>query len=220
MLEKQKNRITMKRLLFAAIAALCLSVPAVTLRAQDSISANTLVWCGLDYSLVKMIGTQDFRQPENIFPQMLEEWNGLFMKEMLPQIEKMAPTAHTDLSAVQSRNAKATAKQIEREDGTKEEKVNTSHITEADIAKTIKSYKLKYDQGLGMVFIMDRLVKLQEQGCLYVVFFDIASRKVIISERFCSKAGGYGFRNYWFRPVKDAMNKVAPRMYREALEKR
>jgi hypothetical protein len=61
---------------------------------------------------------------------------------------------------------------------------------------------------------MDRLVKVQQTGCLYVVFFDISSRKVLKYERFSEKAWGIGFRNYWFRPVKDAVKKL-PRMYQE-----
>jgi hypothetical protein len=64
-----------------------------------------------------------------------------------------------------------------------------------------------------MVFIMDRLVKAQETGCMYVVFFDVASRKVVHSERVCERAGGIGFRNYWFRPVKNVVDKL-PKIYK------
>lgn len=81
---------------------------------QDSTNSPALVWCGLDYSMVKMIGTQDFRQPERIFPTMLDEWNNLFMKEMLPELEKMAKSLGTDLAAVRERNSHATPSQIER----------------------------------------------------------------------------------------------------------
>ena len=45
----------MKKIL---IAMLLLNVAGVSLvRAADTASPNTLVWCGLDYSKVKMIGT-------------------------------------------------------------------------------------------------------------------------------------------------------------------
>lgn len=202
-------------LLLAATAA-----PAV--RAAETASANSLVWCGLDYSQVKMIGTLDFRKPEEIFPGMLLAWNGLFMAEMLPELEKMAKSVRTDLQAVQARNEKAGASQIERKDGSRDEMVKPTHITEAGIADIVKSYKLENDQGLGglgLVFVMDRLVKAQETGCLHVVFFDLASRKVVRSERVCAKAGGFGFRNYWFRPVKDAVKQL-PKMYKDAKAKK
>ena len=188
----------------------------VALKADETTSTNTLVWCGLDYSMAKMIGTTDFNEPGQIFPGALVEWNGLFMTEMLPKLEKMAPDLQTDLDGVRAKNEKATAKQIVREDGTMSEMVDATTITDKDIAHEVNSLPMKKEQGLGLVFIMDRLVKVQERGCLYVVFFDIRTRKVVYSERFVGKAGGFGFRNYWFRPVKDAVDKL-PRMYRTAV---
>ena len=178
-------------------------------------SSDTLVWCGLDYSMVKMIGTADFRRPDQIFPGMLEAWNGLFMQEMEPQLEKMAPGLESDMQAVEAKNEKATAKQIDHEDGTRAEMVEHTDITDADLAREVRSYNLKHDKGLGLVFIVDRLVKAQETGCLYVVFFDIASRKVVFSERVVAGAGGAGFRNFWFHPIKDAVKKL-PKMYKTA----
>jgi hypothetical protein len=92
-------------------------------------------------------------------------------------------------------------------------------LTEDNIASAVRSYSLKADKGLGLVFIMDRLVKAQQTGCLYVVFFDIASRKVVSSERVCADAGGAGFRNYWFKPIKNVVQKKLPKMYRDATSK-
>jgi hypothetical protein len=200
----------MKKLLLAVL--LFNLAGAAAGRAQGN-SSGPLVWCGLDYSKVKMIGTQDFRQPDQIFPGMLATWNSLFMKEMSPRLERMDHSVESDLDAVTARNEKASESQIEHTDGMGDEMVKPSHITEADIAEAVRGYKLKHDQGLGLVFIMDRLVKAQETGCLYVVFFDISSRKVLSSERLCEKAGGIGFRNYWFRPIKAAVDRL-PKMYK------
>ena len=192
----------------------------LTASAQERASSEQmLVWCGLDYSKVRMIGSADFRQPDRIFPEMLLAWNGLFMREMLPKLESMAKSVGTDLKAVTALNAKAGPSQIEREDGTREEKVKATHITEADIAAAVHAYELKHDLGLGLVFIMDRLVKVQATGCMHVVFFDIPTRKVLLSERVCGDAGGGGFRNYWFSPVKETVPKL-PKLYRQVKPKR
>ena len=207
----------MKQILIAFLLLSVSGTPAV--RAADDASPDTLVWCGLDYSKVKMIGTLDFQRPEQIFPGMLTAWNGLFMTEMLPLLEKMTRPVRTDLKAVQERNDKAAASQIERKDGSQDEMVKPTHITEADIADIVKSYKLENDKGLGLVFVMDRLVKAQDMGCMHVVFFDVASRKVVRSERVCAKAGGIGFRNFWFKPVKEAVKQL-PKMHKDAKTKR
>jgi hypothetical protein len=205
---------------YVKMAALMFTLAtAGVLRGADAGSADALVWCGLDYSKVKMIGTTDFARPEQIFPGMLVAWNGLFLKEMLPELEKFAKSVNTDLTAVETNNEKASATQIEREDGSREEKVSPTHIKEADIAEIVRGYKLKSTQGIGLVFIMDRLVKMQETGCMYVVFFDVGSRNILHSERVCSSAGGMGFRNYWFRPIKDTVKKL-PKMYKEVKGKK
>src|SRR6266436_1869615 len=200
----------MKRTLMAVAMVGLLAVG--TVHAQVTENPDALIWCGLDYSRAKMIGTTDFQRPADIFPGMLGAWNGLFMKEMLPELEKMTSSVGTDMTAVGAANDKASSKQIEREDGTREEKVNLSHLKDKDIASIVKSYKLKHEKGVGLVFVMDRLVKLQETGCIYVVFFDVSSRKVLKCERVSEKAFGFGFRNYWFRPVKEAVKKL-PAMY-------
>lgn len=201
-----------------AMMMLSLSLIGQT-RAEVTSSPDALVWCGLDYSEVKMIGTDDFRDPDGIFPGMLDAWNALFMKEMLPSLEKMASPLRSDVTAVEGPNSKAKASQIVHEDGTKDEMVTPTDITEKDIAAAVKNYKIKYNDGLGLVFIMDRLVRAQETGCLYVVFFDIASRKVVYSERMCTKSGGIGFRNYWFSPVKEVVKKL-PKIYKDVKAKK
>lgn len=68
------------------------------------------------------------------------------------------------------------------------------------------------------MFIVDRLVKAQETGCIYIVFFDVASRKVIFSEREIVEAGGAGFRNHWFGAVENAVKKL-PKIYKAVHKK-
>lgn len=182
---------------------------------QNISTQETLVWCGLDYSKVKMIGTQDFRNPSNIFPGMLAAWNYLFVKEMLPKLNSMAEAVKVDIKAVSVRNENANAKQIVREDGTSDEMVKPTHISENDIADCVRSYELKNTNGLGLVFIMDRLVKAQETTCIYVVFFDTNSRQVLLSERICAKTNGAGFRNRWFGSIKSVVDKL-PKKYKAA----
>ncbi|HVM60821.1 MAG TPA: hypothetical protein VMV72_08140 [Verrucomicrobiae bacterium] len=183
--------------------------------AQETVTPKTLVWCGLDYSRVKMIGTKDFRNPAGIFPGMPEAWNTMFVNEALPRLKKDVPEVLTSTETVQPGNAKLTADCIIRQDGSEAEMVQPTHITQQDIAATVKAYDIKYKQGLGLVFIMDRLVKSEKTGCMYVVFFDIATRKVVLSERRCESAFGGGFRNYWFAPAKRAA-KDLPEMYEKA----
>jgi hypothetical protein len=213
-----------------------------------------LVWCGLDYSLVKMIGSpRDFPESE-IFPKSMDRqsnraepmttaWNELFMREMYPRLgRELGAIVQADLHAVDARNTHVSPQQIVDEDGSpryvrnladvgtffnptrilhiaRTDKVSPTHINDADIAAAIRSYRLQTRSGLGLVFIMDRLVKRQETSCMYVVFFDIASRTIISQERVCTEAGGGGIRNHWFGSIKETVKRL-PEMYREAKLKR
>lgn len=183
-------------------------------RGAEGAASGTLVWCGLDYANVKMIGSEGFQDPATIFPDKPAAWNALFMQEMLPALEKMAAKLATDTKAVEPGNAKLTAACIVAEDGSRGETVDKSHITEAQIAAAVRGYALKNTQGTGLVFIMDRLVKAQKTACFYVVFFDAGTRRILHQERMCETAGGIGFRNFWFSPVKKAVKKL-PALYQK-----
>ena len=184
--------------------------------------ADSVVWVGLDYSRVQMMGTQvDFANPEGIFPDMLNAWNGLFEEELVAKTgKKMVSRLETrlgkpvvsDCEGMTAVNKKASPAQIVSKTGGKE-LADQSDIADKDIAAAVKAYTLKQTSGVGLVFIVDRLVKAPGKksegwGALYTVFFDIKSREILGSSRGCYKAGGFGFRNYWFRPVKDAVDEL------------
>jgi hypothetical protein len=213
---------------------------------------NLLVWCGLDYSMVRMIGTaRDFPESE-MFPNvadrrgdraesMTSAWNELFMKEMYPRLSRdLGAIVQADLRAIESRNSRVSPQQIFDDDSSPRYARNLadigtifnptrflhrgnknlpSDINEADIAAAIRSYRLQTRTGLGLVFIMDRLVKREETSCMYVVFFDIASRSILSQERVCADAGGGGIRNHWFGSIKETV-KHLPEMYHDARLKR
>jgi len=167
---------------------------------------DTVVWAGLDYSMVRMIGPGEFSNPETIFPGMLEAWNNLSLQERIKFVEKqIKKNLITDIGGVTEANKAATSKQIINSPGP-DDTIEKSHITAQDIAKAVKSYKMENKSGLGAVFIVDRLVKQDKkgQGAVYVVYFDVASREVLFTQRKVSNATGFGFRNYWFRVIKDA----------------
>jgi hypothetical protein len=165
-------------------------------------ASDTVVWAGLDYSLVRMIGPGDFRRPDAIFPGMLEAWNSLFLRERVRKASAALKKRFVpDIGGVTERNKTATAGQITEAQGP-DDTVQKSHLSAQNIADAVKAYKLESKSGLGLVFIVDRLVKPQKKGAVYVVFFDVATREVIVTDRQIHPASGGGFRNYWFSVVK------------------
>lgn len=201
----------MKRLLIT-VSILAFGLGAIAADKKDKhplMASRSVVWAGLDYSMVRMVGPGDFRNPDAIFPGAFESWNALFLRERIKTVEKaLKKQVVLDTAGVVERNKQATAKQIIDAPGP-DDSVEKSHITDKDIADAVKSLRLESKEGLGLVFIVDRLVKPSQRGAVYLVFFDIAKREVITSRRVVAAASGVGFRNYWFGVIKRAEGELS-----------
>jgi len=197
----------MKKLFAFTILACSLFAFAAGVAAKESLAVSSqLVWAGLDYSHARLIGPGQFNEPDAIFPGIFESWNNLFLQERIRVVEKETKKNWIiDIDAVTAANKNGGSKQIIASPGA-DDTIANSHITPEQIHKIVKAYDLKNQSGTAVVFIVDRLVKLDRkgEGAVYVVAFDIASREVIFSQRETGKATGFGFRNYWFRVIKDA----------------
>lgn len=173
------------------------------LTAGEALARDTVVWVGLDYSFVRMIGTGDFNEPAEIFPGYLEKWNALWIDEMVPEMRSaLRADIVVDIDGVTALNRKATSRQIERRDGGRSILDETT-ISGTMLAEQVRGYTLSETSGTALVIVVDRLVKLQESGCSWVVWFDVSSRRIQSQARMCKEASGFGFRNYWFHPLKD-----------------
>jgi hypothetical protein len=196
----------MKNLLVFVMLLLPISTLAAETVKTPFVSADKVVWAGVDYSHARFIGPGQFANPGAIFPGMLDAWNQLVLRERLRHLEKaLRKPVITDIAGVMEINQSANASQIVNAPGP-DDTVSHSQVTPNIIVGAVRSYKLKNTSGVAVVFIVDRLVKLNKkgEGAVYVVAFDLATRKVFFSQRVVSKAAGFGFRNYWFRVIKNS----------------
>ena len=109
-------------------------------------ASDTVVWAGLEYSMVRMIGTEDLSLPNNftvadaIFPSMPEKWNQLFLEE---RIERVATTIGKkvliDIDGVTERNKTASKDQITLTTNVGNA-IAESHITQQDLANEVRFY--------------------------------------------------------------------------------
>jgi hypothetical protein len=195
----------MKNLLIAVcVLSLASSALSAEKKPQSQLmKADTVKWVGLDYSMVRMVGPEDFRKPETIFPAMLDNWNALFVQERIGRIGgALGKKVVLDTADMSEHNRQATAKQVIPSAGP-EDGVEKTHLSDSDIAKAVRSYQLETKEGLALVFIVDRLVKPSQNGAVYVVFFDAKTREVLTCDRHIGRATGGGFRNYWFHVIKE-----------------
>lgn len=163
--------------------------------------SEKVVWCGLDYSKVKCIGSEGFTDPDNVVDTYFNSWNKLVLSEASRyDVKKLYGFEGkvTDLSVVERRNEMPNADEIVIDD-------NYS-FEEGTVEKIVADFKLeKADSGLGLVYIFESLNKTEQAAHVYVVFFDIATKNILRSKKYEARAGGFGFRNYWARTVLEAM---------------
>ncbi|MCF6169780.1 MAG: hypothetical protein L3J66_02230 [Bacteroidales bacterium] len=192
----------MKKLILSATIVFFSSAWLRAQTAEDVYKAETASWYGLDYTHAYFITTFDFPDPYDL-KSKFRAWNELvlmesekynldkfFNKEVIPNIDM-----------INKRNDKIKLKGRITDDD-----FLSSHLDREKIREIVFSYNTEDDEpGIGLVFIVESLSKPNVKGAYWVTFFDIKSRKVITTERFLGKAGGFGLRNYWAKSYFNVM---------------
>lgn len=55
--------------------------------------------------------------------------------------------------------------------------------------------------GIGLVFIVEQVSKNSDSEMFWATFVDLATKKVLFSQKFQAKGNGFGFRNHWAAPL-------------------
>ncbi len=177
-------------------------------------SSPTLICCGLDFSEAKCIGAAGFTEPDKIVDLYFDNWNDLVLTERDKyDVQEFYEKANqvNDLSVVEERNDMPKVEGLV---------INNAYSFEdGQVEKMIKSYDLKdNDEGLGLVYIVEALNKVEKEAAIYVVFFDIASKEILWQKKYSENAAGFGFRNYWAGAIHNTMQ-ASGKDYRNALKK-
>jgi hypothetical protein len=191
-------------------AALPAAAPAV---ASDYVSnpaavadAERFVWVGVDFALVQMVGS-DFADLDAIFPGHASQWNARMGSAEAMQTlawvlgEPVKPSAgHLD-----ARHASVEREGRLREGTGGDHLISEIQLPTEDIARAVASYELAPVDELGLVFIVESMLKEAEVLCLQAVFFEVDSRTVVHAQRYCEPAKGMTFSTHWQAPLERAV---------------
>ncbi len=171
------------------------------------------VWCGLDFSMVRCIGSEGFTDPQAVKEKFFSDWNNLVLSEADKYNFKepyKKTTQTNDLSVVTRRNELPDYKTFI---------INEPYsFEEGQLKKIIADYNLKEAKdGLGLVYVYETLNKTKGHAVVNLVFFDITSKEIIWTKRYEAPAGGFGFRNFWARTILETM-KLSEKDYKKALK--
>ena len=119
-------------------------------------------------------------------------------------------TVTNDISFVNAKNAKIDAEKIIEANSADE-----MRFKKATIESIVKGYNFKGKKGIGLMFIMESMNKASAQASMYVTLVDLASGKVLLTERMTAKAAGFGFRNYWAKTIAEVLKDIQKSEYKE-----
>lgn len=175
----------------------------------DVFKVNNITWYGLDFSNIKLIGSEGFTDPDAIKNQFFYSWNNLIITET--DKYDLAGFFHkssveNDLSIVKERNMLPDPDELV---------INTDYsFGEDEVKKIISEYDITGKEGIGLVFIMESFNKNEELGYMWVSFFDIETKEVLLSNKMSGKPGGFGIRNYWAKSFYNVMKSIGKKKWK------
>ena len=155
-------------LLYAFTSGICQSDPRI-------FKADKLVWAGLDFSKAKLIGSSGFNDPVAIVDSFFEKWNQLIITEakkydFSKAYQKDVIINDLSIAEKQNRTIKVPGLIIDE----------PYSFKEGEIEAIVKQYSgLAENSGVGLLYIVEYFSKMDEQGSIYVVFFDLATQEVL-----------------------------------------
>lgn len=177
-------------------------------------SEMQLTYLGIDFTKARLINVPDANSFD-IRNRMYGSINDLVVNE--PKKFDIAGAFHksnvsSNLTAVRAKNDKINAEEIVS--------YNTDdfyRLKETDIAAVVKALNIDKKNGIGLLFVMEGMKKMDKKGVasVWVVLVDMQAKKVLMTERFETKATGVGFRNYWASTIKETLGEIEKKKYKE-----
>ncbi|MGZ4034785.1 MAG: hypothetical protein ACXVPU_08565 [Bacteroidia bacterium] len=177
---------------------------------KNIFTSDEIAWFGLDFTKAHCIGV--FDQGFGVEPATADElrsiwipeWNSLMATEQNNFDLKSSfrkKYVYYDLNSVNELNAQLNSAELLN--------FNETKITKETIQEMVRKYSSKEKKdGIGLSFIIENFNKNSKTASLYVTFFDIATKKVLMSEYMIGKPSGFGLRNYWAGAIKDILTRI------------
>lgn len=182
----------MKRIILLSLA---LAFAGGVFGQASKIDSKTPVeFCGVDYSKAKVIGVQE--SPSDL-KRVFGSINYLFVSESKKfDVEKFFNKSEVtvNIDVVKNNNEEINESGLITN--------NSSYVlSDSDVSSLISNYKFEKTEGVALVVIAEKLDKGKSVTSFDVVYFDKATKKILLSKKVTGKAGGFGLRNYWAASV-------------------
>ena len=188
------------------------------MKAQDSkaiFTTNEIVWYGLDFTKAKFVGGFDqvggagAATGSDMKSKWIPSWNALIINEQPKYDLKKTfrkDNVYYDVTSLNELNSKIDVDAIMTP--------NPGKIEKSEIDGMVKKYTGEKKEGVGLSFVVENFNKGSQMANVYVTFFDIASKKILLCEKVSGKAMGIGMRNYWAGAIKAILKQIDEKEYK------
>lgn len=160
---------------------------------------------GLDFSQAKMVGLKTKHIPDEIQGNYFRAWNDLLMKERLKYDVKrafMKKSMDYNFKIVNGLNQKTKSVDYRTD-------LSPPSFSEKKLQMLVDCYDTKEMKSkYGLSFIVHSFNQFRERAYIYVVVFDVTTKKILFAAQTSGAAGGFGFRNYWARTVYNILENI------------
>ena len=176
---------------------------------NPSQGSDDLVWCGIDYTLVKFIGSADqFNDLPKIQSYYFRAWNEII------QAEAGKYDLNTAFSvATVHYNMENTILRSQERDMNGIIQFEPYSIDEEQVKNVVMLNSDPSTDKVGAMFVMETLNKTEAISTMWLAVFNLASGEVLYTRRYSGEVGGFGFRNYYARSLHNVIKslKMTPR---------
>ena len=195
------------------ICALAQAGFSQTLKDVFTNSESPIVYLGIDFSKAKLLGDGN---PDEIRNNLYRSINQLIIYE--PKKYDLSGAFHkgtidNDINPVAKKNEKANINEILSTNSS-----DFNRFKESDISSMVKDLDLSGKKGIGLLFVMEAMRKVDKKGdaAVWVTLLDMGTKKVLMTERIESKASmAIGFRNYWASTIRNLIETIEKNKYKE-----
>lgn len=203
----------LKPILFLALIAISFGLKAQNIKTILTDKESSITFYGIDFTKAILIGDAN-ANPTDIVSRQFTGLNDLMVNEA----DKYDIAGALRRAEIPS-NLSIVAKKNEKANPDKLLSANTedyNHLTEADINSIVRGYNITEKSGTGLLFITDAMSKPKKAISVWITFFDIKSKKVLLTERLEGTVGmGFSFRNYWATGFKKIIDAIKSKKYKE-----
>lgn len=191
----------------ALMFALAAVSPVFAQSKSDVFNPDTeIIWLGLDFTGAKFIGDRERLGSTSDIRHLLDALNELMVKEA----DKYNVAAALKRKQVQNaievtmeHNAELDILSlISAEDN------DHVHLSPDLVEQIISDYDFKGKSGIGLIFNVESLNKLIEEGSFWVTFVNMGTKEVLFTERLTAPPSGFGMRNFWAGSVNGVLAKI------------